>query len=57
MTKTMKCGDLMPGCDFEAHGETEEDILKAAAQHAEEAHGLDVTPELAEKVKSVIKDG
>ena len=57
MTKTMKCGDLMPGCDFEAHGETEEDILKAAAQHAKEAHGLDVTPELAEKVKSVIKDG
>ena len=57
MAKTMKCGDLMPGCDFEAHGETEEDILKAAAQHAKEAHGLDVTPELAEKVKSVIKDG
>ena len=56
MAKTMKCGDLMPGCDFEAHGETVEDILNAAAQHAKEAHGLQVTPELAEKVKSVIKD-
>ena len=57
MSKVMKCGDLMPGCDFEARGETEDDILQAAAAHAKEAHGLDVTPELAEKVKSVIKDG
>ena len=46
----------MPGCDFEAHGETVEDVLNAAAQHAKETHGLQVTPELAEKVKSVIKD-
>ena len=57
MSKVMKCGDLMPGCDFEARGETEDDILQAAAAHAKEAHGLDVTAELAEKVKSVIKDG
>ena len=56
MTKVMKCGDLMPGCDFEARGDTEEDILNAAAAHAKEVHGLDVTPELAEQVKSVIKD-
>ena len=56
MTKTMKCGDLMPGCDFEVRGETEEEILAQAAAHAKEAHGLDVTPELAEKVKGVIHD-
>ena len=54
--KVMQCADLMPGCDFKAMGETEDDILKQAAAHAKEAHGLDVTPELAEKVKSVIKD-
>ncbi len=56
MTKTMKCGDLMPGCDFVAKGETTDDILKQAADHAKAVHGLDVTPELADKVKSVIKD-
>ena len=56
MTKVMRCGDLMPGCDFEARGDTEEDILTAAAAHAKEVHGLEVTSELAEQVKSVIKD-
>ena len=55
MTKVLKCGDLMPGCDFEARGESEEDILQAAATHAKEVHGLDVTPELAEQVKAAIR--
>lgn len=56
MSKVLKCGDLMPGCDFVAKGETEAEVLKAAAVHAKTAHGLEVTPELAAKVKSVIKD-
>lgn len=56
MTKVMKCGDLMSGCEFEARGETTDEILQQAAAHAKEVHDLDVTPELAEKVKSVIKD-
>jgi len=56
MTKVLKCGDLMPGCEFQARGETVDDILKAAAAHAKEAHGIDVTPELAEQVKSKIRD-
>jgi len=45
MTKVLKCGDLMPGCDFEARGETEQEILQSAATHAKEAHGLDATPD------------
>ena len=56
MSKMLKCGDLMPGCDFVAKGDTEADVLKAAAEHAKKAHGLDVTPELAAKVKAAIKD-
>ena len=56
MSKVMKCGDLMPGCDFVATGETEEDILKAAAAHAKEVHNMDASPELVEMVKSVTKD-
>ena len=56
MTKVLKCGDLMPGCDFEAKGDSVDEILKAAATHAKEAHGVEVTPELAEKVKSAIKN-
>lgn len=56
MAKQLKCGDLMPGCDFSVTAETEEDVLKAAAAHAQEVHGLDVTPELAEQVKAKIRD-
>ena len=56
MSKVLKCGDLMPGCNFVAKGDTEADVLKAAAAHAKSAHGLEVTPELAAKVKSAIKD-
>ena len=56
MTKVLRCGDLMPGCDFKASAATEDEILQAAAAHAKEAHGLEVTPELAEKVRGAIKD-
>ncbi|WP_078059317.1 DUF1059 domain-containing protein [Tropicimonas marinistellae] len=56
MTKVLKCGDLMPGCDFEARAETEQEILQSAAAHAKEVHGLDATPELVEHVKGAIKD-
>ncbi len=57
MTKVLECGSLMPGCDFQAKGATVDEVLQQAAVHAKEVHGLDVTPELAEKVKAAIKDG
>ena len=56
MSKVMKCGDLMPGCDFQAKGATVDEVLQQAAVHAKEVHGLDVTPELAEKVKAAEAD-
>ena len=57
MSKTLKCGDLMPGCDFVAQGESEEDILRQAAAHAKEAHGIDeVTDELVAQVRAKISD-
>jgi predicted small metal-binding protein len=57
MAKQLKCGDLMPGCDFVAKGATEAEVLETAAAHAKSAHGLQqVTPELAAKVKGAITD-
>jgi predicted small metal-binding protein len=57
MAKQLKCGDLMPGCDFVAKGATEAEVLEKAAAHAKSAHGLQqVTPELAAKVKGAITD-
>ena len=56
MGKLLKCSDIVASCDFEARGATEEEILQAAGKHAKEAHGMEVTPELVEKVRAVIKD-
>lgn len=56
MTKILKCGDLMPGCTFQAKAETEAEVLQAAAAHAKQAHGLEATPELVEKVKAAIRE-
>lgn len=55
MTRLLKCGDLMPGCDFEARAESDEELLEMAAKHAKEVHRVEVTPELAEKVKEAIR--
>lgn len=57
MAKQLKCGDLMPGCDFVAKGATEAEVMAKAAEHAKQAHGIQqVTPDLAQKVKGAIKD-
>jgi predicted small metal-binding protein len=57
MAKQLKCGDLMPGCDFVARGANEAEVMKTAAEHARTAHGIDrITPELEAKVKGAIKE-
>jgi len=38
MAKVLRCGELFPGCSVEARGETEEEILKQAAEHAKRDH-------------------
>jgi predicted small metal-binding protein len=57
MEKQIACGDVVPGCAFEASAPTEQELLQKVTQHARDSHGvLDVTPELAAKVKSAIRD-
>jgi len=44
-------------CDFVATGETEQDVMAKAAEHAQKDHGMDKIPnEVLEKVKSAIHD-
>ena len=57
MSKVMKCRDVGMNCDFEARGESEQEILQKAAEHAKSAHGIEqIPPELATKVRSVIRE-
>jgi predicted small metal-binding protein len=57
MEKRIACNDVVPGCEFTATAATEEELLKKVVEHASHVHGVtDVTPELAARVKSAIKD-
>ncbi|MGE5445556.1 MAG: DUF1059 domain-containing protein [Ignavibacteriales bacterium] len=43
------------GCDWVATDETEEEIMKKAAKHAEKAHGVkEIPPELVQRVRAAI---
>ena len=57
MTKVLKCREVGVDCDFTAHGESEEEILAQAVEHARLEHGMEsIPPELAEKVKAAIHE-
>ncbi len=57
MTKVLRCGDVVPGCNYEARADSESELMQKVAQHAREAHGMQtVPPEVVEKVKSKIRD-
>jgi predicted small metal-binding protein len=57
MTKVLRCRDVGVDCDFEAKGETAEEIMAQAAKHAKEAHGMDqIPPEVVEQCQKAIRD-
>ncbi len=58
MPKVLECAKIDPssGCQHVVRGETEEEVMRNAAEHAQE-HGIrEVTPELMERVKANIRD-
>ncbi len=54
--KTLKCADAGFDCQGVIRANSEAEVLNQAAQHAREVHGVTVTPELAEQLKTLIKD-
>lgn len=57
MTKVVNCRDVGFDCDAVVRAETEEDALAQVAAHAKAVHNLeDVTDEVVEKVRSVMRD-
>ena len=56
MSKVLRCGELFPGCSVEARGETEDEILMQAAEHAKRDHGVtQIDPGTLAKVKAAIR--
>ena len=57
MTKIVRCREIGVDCDFEARGETEQEVLAKCAEHGRSAHGIQELPqELVEKVRAAIHD-
>ncbi len=57
MAKSISCADAGADCNWSTTAETEEQLMEKVAQHAKEDHpGMEITPELVEKIKSHIKE-
>jgi predicted small metal-binding protein len=57
MTKVVRCRDVGFECEGVIRAETEEEALKMVAEHAQAVHDMqEVTPEVVEKVRSLMRD-
>ena len=57
MAKILRCRDVGYDCGVEVEAETEEEILKMAAEHATRDHGLpEVNEDVVAKVRAAIRD-
>ncbi|MCA1626213.1 MAG: DUF1059 domain-containing protein [Acidobacteria bacterium] len=54
--KTLNCRDAGFDCEGKLRAASEEEILTQAAEHARMEHNVQVTPELAEQLRTLIKD-
>jgi predicted small metal-binding protein len=55
MSYTFDCTNVVPGCEGTVRGESEEEVLQAAAEHASQAHDMDDLPdEVVAKVRASI---
>jgi len=57
MAKVLRCRDVGFECDGVIRAETEEEVLKKAAEHAQSVHNLkELSDEVVEKVRAAIQD-
>lgn len=57
MGKVIRCRDVGFDCEGVIKAETEKEALTLAADHAKTVHGVrEITPEIVQKIKSVMRD-
>ena len=57
MGKAIHCQDVGFDCDGVVRGNSDQEVLKLAAEHAKSVHGVtELTEDMVAKVKSVIRD-
>ncbi|MGH9728416.1 MAG: DUF1059 domain-containing protein [Candidatus Acidiferrales bacterium] len=40
MSKMLRCSELIPGCDFIARGESDDEVIQEASRHVRAKHNL-----------------
>lgn len=56
IVKELACRDAGFDCDAVVRGESTDDVLAQAGPHAEEVHGVQVTPEMAGQLRTLVRD-
>ena len=57
MAKVLRCSDVGFECEGVIRAETEEEVLKKAAEHAKSEHNLEeISDEVVEKIRAAIQD-
>jgi predicted small metal-binding protein len=54
--KTLHCSDVGFDCKAVVQASTEDEVLAQASEHAKTVHGVMITPEMADQIKTLIKD-
>lgn len=54
--KRIICGELVPGCAFQARANTESEALHVWAGHARAAHGVEVSQQLLDRARAAVED-
>ena len=54
--KTLNCSDIGFDCKAVVKANTDDEILRIAAEHAQAVHGVTVTPEIAEQIRTKIQE-
>lgn len=58
MRYRLECGEIVPGCEGEVSADSPDEVLRQAAGHAREAHGIEeVSEELRDRLAAAIREG
>ena len=57
MVRELRCADLMPGCNFVAHGKDDSEVMQKTAEHAKSVHKMiAIAMEVEKKARAAIRD-
>jgi predicted small metal-binding protein len=54
--KELQCRDAGFDCDAVVRAETADEVMAQAGPHVKEVHGLEVTPEMAGQIRTLVHD-